>query len=188
VHARSPTQVFQLPYHDNPTNPTLPQPVSHRIEMAIQVASTPAAPLSAKTAQVTGQKKNGKNWHENKAAFRPNSGLTSYAKRAEKQKQEAEVKKMEKEMKEEKEQERQVRPIIIWVYACCNFLTHFCREKSKLSRTSVLRKKKRSATSFWPLRCTQSVWTVSGAERRGTRCSSPRVWIEVPLFFLSFFV
>ena len=76
--------------------------------MAVVPASTPAAPVSAKIPQVTGQKKNGKNWHENKAAFRPNSGLTSYAKRAEKQKQEAEVKKMEKEMKEEKEQERQV--------------------------------------------------------------------------------
>ena len=76
--------------------------------MAIQVASTPAAPLSAKTAQVTGQKKNGKNWHENKSAFRPLAGQTSYEKRAAKQKQEAEVKKMEKEMKEEKEQERQV--------------------------------------------------------------------------------
>jgi hypothetical protein len=76
--------------------------------MAIVHASTPAAPLSAKIPQVTGQKKNGKNWHENKAAFRPGTGHTSYAKRTEKQKQEAEVKKMEKEMKDEKEQERQV--------------------------------------------------------------------------------
>lgn len=64
--------------------------------------------MSAKIPQVTGQKKNGKNWHENKAAFRPLAGQTSYAKRAAKQKQEAEVKKMEKEMKDEKEQERQV--------------------------------------------------------------------------------
>jgi hypothetical protein len=93
--------------NDNPTNPTLF--LTTVSIMAIQVASTPAAPLSAKTAQVTGQKKNGKNWHENKAPFRKNAGLTTYAKRAEKQKQEAEVKKMEKEMKEEKEQERQVR-------------------------------------------------------------------------------
>jgi hypothetical protein len=64
--------------------------------MAIAHASTPAAPLSAKIP------------HENKAAFRPGTGHTSYAKRTEKQKQEAEVKKMEKEMKDEKEQERQV--------------------------------------------------------------------------------
>lgn len=76
--------------------------------MAVVPASTPAAPVSAKIPQVTGQKKNGKNWHENKTAFRPTAGQTSYAKRAEKQKQEAEVKKMEKEMKEEKENERQV--------------------------------------------------------------------------------
>ncbi|KAM0705688.1 hypothetical protein Q7P35_007048 [Cladosporium inversicolor] len=75
--------------------------------MAVVPASTPAAPLSAKIPQVTGQKKNGKNWHENKSAFRPLAGQTSYEKRAAKQKQEAEVKKMEKEMKEEKEQERQ---------------------------------------------------------------------------------
>jgi hypothetical protein len=130
--------------------------------MAIQVASTPAAPLSAKTAQVTGQKKNGKNWHENKAPFRPSSGLTSYAKRAEKQKQEAEVKKMEKEMKEEKEQERHVRLISMDMpnARCCIFLTYFCRGKSRLSRTSVPRRRRRSATSCWLLRCTQSVWTV----------------------------
>ena len=74
--------------------------------MAVVPASTPAAPVSAKIPQVTGQKKNGKNWHENKAAFRPLAGQTSYAKRAAKQKQEAEVKKMEKEMKEEKAAEK----------------------------------------------------------------------------------
>ena len=31
--------------------------------MAVVPASTPAAPVSAKIPQVTGQKKNGKNWH-----------------------------------------------------------------------------------------------------------------------------
>jgi hypothetical protein len=98
--------------------------------MAIQVASTPAAPLSAKTAQVTGQKKNGKNWHENKAPFRKNAGLTTYAKRAEKQKQEAEVKKMEKEMKEEKEQERQVRLDSLWICSVSHSSNMFLAEKS----------------------------------------------------------
>jgi len=126
--------------------------------MAIQVASTPAAPLSAKTAQVTGQKKNGKNWHENKAPFRPNAGLTSYAKRAEKQKQEAEVKKAEKEMKEEKEQERQVRGYM-YVFGL-QFIDTICRGKSRPSRTSVLQRKKRSAMSCWRPRCTQSASTV----------------------------
>ena len=129
--------------------------------MAIQVASTPAAPLSAKTAQVTGQKKNGKNWHENKAPFRPQAGLTSYAKRAEKQKQEAEVKKMEKEMKEEKEQERQVRGYMdMCADRFCMFLTYFCRGRSRPSRTSVPQRKKRSAMSFLRLRCTQSASSV----------------------------
>jgi hypothetical protein len=130
--------------------------------MAVQVASTPAAPLSAKTAQVTGQKKNGKNWHENKAPFRPKAGLTSYAKRAEKQKQEAEVKKMEKEMKEEKEQERQVRlhSMDMRIAECRISLTLFCRGKSRLSRTSVPRRRRGSATSCWLPRCTQSVSSV----------------------------
>lgn len=99
--------------------------------MAIQVASTPAAPLSTKTAQVTGVKKNGKNWHENKAPFRPGTGHTSYAKRAEKQKQEAEVKKMEKEMKDEKEQERQVCAACAQSLFCANyFLTLFLAEEN----------------------------------------------------------
>lgn len=79
--------------------------------MAIALASTDNAQPHAKIPQVTGVKKNGKNWHENKKPFRPGTRLTSYAKRTEKQKQEAEVKKMEKEMKAEKEEERQVRSI-----------------------------------------------------------------------------
>ena len=53
--------------------------------MAVVPASTPAAPVSAKIPQVTGQKKNGKNWHENKTAFRPTAGQTSYAKENERQ-------------------------------------------------------------------------------------------------------
>lgn len=76
--------------------------------MAIVLASTQDAQPHAKIPQVTGVKKNGKNWHENKKPFRPGTGHTSYAKRAEKQKQEAEVKKYEKEMKAEQEDERQV--------------------------------------------------------------------------------
>ena len=156
--------------------------------MAIQVASTPAAPLSAKTAQVTGQKKNGKNWHENKAAFRPNSGLTSYAKRAEKQKQEAEVKKMEKEMKEEKEQERQVcfRSELLPFdrmrdfTTCANYLlTVYFRGKSRQSKTSVPQRKRRTDMRCSRLRCMQSVSSVSGAERRGTRCSSLRAGMRL---------
>lgn len=50
----------------------------------------------------------GKQWHQPKKAFRPNSGLTSYAKRAEERKALAAIKAKEKEMKDEKEAERQV--------------------------------------------------------------------------------
>ena len=51
----------------------------------------------------------GKQWHEVRKAFRPTAGQTSYAKRAEKQKEFAITKAHEKDMKDEKEAERQVR-------------------------------------------------------------------------------
>lgn len=76
--------------------------------MAVALASMSAAVPHTKMAQVTGLRKNGKQWHETRKAFRPTAGQTSYAKRAEKQKQEREVKAQEKEMKDEKEAERQV--------------------------------------------------------------------------------
>ena len=157
--------------------------------MAIQVASTPAAPLSAKTAQVTGQKKNGKNWHENKAPFRPQAGLTSYAKRAEKQKQEAEVKKMEKEMKEEKEQERQVRPIFHGnnaVLPCSNTLFaekspgyqgQACREGRKRALRAVGRQDARKACG--PSEAQREEEQDAQVIGRG---------VKFRFFFLSFFV
>jgi len=54
-------------------------------------------------------RKNGKQWHETKKAFRPTAGQTTYAKRAAKDAQEKETKKLEAEMKAEKEAERQRR-------------------------------------------------------------------------------
>lgn len=51
----------------------------------------------------------GKNWHVTKKAFRPTSGLTSYAKRQETRKQQEAIKEHEKELRDEKEAERQVR-------------------------------------------------------------------------------
>lgn len=59
--------------------------------------------------------RSGKNWHDSKTAFRPNKGLTSYAKRLEARKHQEAVKEREREMKEEKEAERQVS---------CWFLCH----------------------------------------------------------------
>jgi rRNA-processing protein CGR1 len=53
----------------------------------------------------------GKNWHEQKKAFRPTAGQTSYEKRAALRNAMAEVKAKEREMKEEKQAERQVSHI-----------------------------------------------------------------------------
>lgn len=76
--------------------------------MASVVASATSSDKPAESSQVAGLRKNGKHWHEPKRPFRPNAGQTSYAKRVERQAQEAEVKKLEREMKAEKEDERQV--------------------------------------------------------------------------------
>lgn len=58
--------------------------------------------------QSAGMRKNGKQWHEPRKAFRPAAGQTAYAKRVARESQAAEVKKIENEMKAEKEEERQV--------------------------------------------------------------------------------
>lgn len=50
----------------------------------------------------------GKNWHDNKTAFRPTAGQTTYAKRVEERKAREAMKEKEKGMKDEKEAERQV--------------------------------------------------------------------------------
>lgn len=62
----------------------------------------------ATTQAIPSVRKNGKNWHESRKAFRPTSGQTSYAKRAARTAEQVEVKKIENELKEEKEAERQV--------------------------------------------------------------------------------
>jgi len=76
--------------------------------MASMVASAISSDRPAGLSQVAGLRKNGKHWHEPKKPFRPNAGQTSYAKRVQRQAQEAEVKKLEREMKAEKEDERKV--------------------------------------------------------------------------------
>ncbi|KAK0286147.1 rRNA-processing protein cgr1 [Friedmanniomyces endolithicus] len=77
--------------------------------MSTLLASTSAAAPTAKVPQIAGHRKNGKQWHPTRKAFRPTAGQTSYAKRATKTAQQAEVKKLETEMKAEKEEERQRR-------------------------------------------------------------------------------
>jgi rRNA-processing protein CGR1 len=54
-------------------------------------------------------KRTGKQWHDNKTAFRPRANQTSWDKRTLERKALAAVKAKEKEMKEEKEADRQVR-------------------------------------------------------------------------------
>ncbi|KAJ5329018.1 hypothetical protein N7541_000852 [Penicillium brevicompactum] len=69
------------------------------------MSTSTATPTTAATPNV-GSRKNGKNWHGTKKAFRPNAGLTSYAKRQEVRKQADAVKELEREMKAEHEAER----------------------------------------------------------------------------------
>ncbi|KAJ2985445.1 hypothetical protein NUW58_g5525 [Xylaria curta] len=56
-----------------------------------------------------GMRKNGKQWHAPRKAFRPTAGLTSYEQREKRRLAMAVTKAKEKEMKEEKEAERQQR-------------------------------------------------------------------------------
>jgi rRNA-processing protein CGR1 len=54
----------------------------------------------------------GKQWHDNKTAFRPRANQTSWDKRTAERKALAATKAKEKELKEEKETERQVRSCV----------------------------------------------------------------------------
>jgi rRNA-processing protein CGR1 len=64
---------------------------------------------STTTAAPKGMRKNGKQWHTPKAAFRPTAGQTSYTKRMELRKAEQATRALEREMKEAKEAERNRR-------------------------------------------------------------------------------
>ncbi|KAI0135461.1 hypothetical protein F4814DRAFT_401265 [Daldinia grandis] len=59
--------------------------------------------------ELQGIRKNGKQWHPPRKAFRPGSGLTSYEKRTKLRTAAAATKARENEMKEEKEAERKQR-------------------------------------------------------------------------------
>ncbi|USP77009.1 uncharacterized protein yc1106_04283 [Curvularia clavata] len=67
------------------------------------------APPATESVPVKGMKKNGKQWHDNKAPFRPKANQSSWEKRQAERKALAAVKAKEKELKEEKEAERQRR-------------------------------------------------------------------------------
>ncbi|KAI1208869.1 uncharacterized protein F4807DRAFT_429794 [Annulohypoxylon truncatum] len=74
--------------------------------MPIMSATTATA---GKKQESQGMRKNGKQWHPQRKAFRPGSGLTSYEKRTKLRMETAAMKAREKEMKEEKEAQRQQR-------------------------------------------------------------------------------
>ncbi|KAJ9658002.1 rRNA-processing protein cgr1 [Neophaeococcomyces mojaviensis] len=76
--------------------------------MADTLVVAPAASGTTTTAP-TGLRKNGKNWHPPKKAFRPTAGQTSFAKRMEIDQVKKATKAREQEMKDEKEQERNRR-------------------------------------------------------------------------------
>ncbi|KAF2636098.1 rRNA-processing protein CGR1 [Massarina eburnea CBS 473.64] len=67
------------------------------------------APPVAESAAVKSMRKNGKNWHDTKTAFRPRANQTTFERRALERKSLAATKAKEKELKDEKEAERQQR-------------------------------------------------------------------------------
>ncbi|KAH8737564.1 hypothetical protein BGZ61DRAFT_525672 [Ilyonectria robusta] len=73
-------------------------------------AEASTAPTTApQVAKPLGMRKNGKQWHMPKKAFRPTAGLKSYEKRTQERALIAQMKAKEKEMKEEKEEARKQR-------------------------------------------------------------------------------
>ncbi|TPX14277.1 uncharacterized protein E0L32_000671 [Thyridium curvatum] len=75
----------------------------------ISETSSSTAAVASTSTKALGMRRNGKQWHPPKKAFRPGSGLTSYEKRAKERLATAAMKAKEKELKDEKEAERQRR-------------------------------------------------------------------------------
>ncbi|PFH57553.1 hypothetical protein XA68_14873 [Ophiocordyceps unilateralis] len=62
-----------------------------------------------KPTKPLGMRKNGKQWHAPKKAFRPTAGLTTYEIRVKKRAALAQMKAKERDLKEEKEEQRKQR-------------------------------------------------------------------------------
>ncbi|KAH6723515.1 hypothetical protein BKA61DRAFT_586615 [Leptodontidium sp. MPI-SDFR-AT-0119] len=75
--------------------------------MSTEIEGTVGAAAAAAAPQ--GMRKNGKQWHEPKTAFRPKAGNGTYEKRQAERVAMAAVKAKEKEMKDEKEAARKVK-------------------------------------------------------------------------------
>ncbi|KAM3430551.1 hypothetical protein MY4824_007618 [Beauveria thailandica] len=71
------------------------------------MAETTPLPQVTQAEKPLGMRKNGKQWHAPKKAFRPTAGLTSYEKRTKERTLMAQMKAKENEMKTEKKEERQ---------------------------------------------------------------------------------
>ncbi|KAM0256659.1 hypothetical protein ACHAQJ_004813 [Trichoderma viride] len=65
--------------------------------------------VAEKSTKPLGMRKNGKQWHAPKKAFRPTAGLSSYEQRTRDRAAMTQMKAKEKEMKEEKEEIRKQR-------------------------------------------------------------------------------
>ncbi|KXL47174.1 hypothetical protein M433DRAFT_151917 [Acidomyces richmondensis BFW] len=119
----------------------------------------PADPLPGASAaqggqitQVAGRRKNGKQWHQSRSAFRPSatstqmktSGDKAYEKRAAKEAEMAEIKKLEQEMKAEKEEARLRRVQAIKdKRAAKEERERFAKMEEKMHRKRVERLKRR---------------------------------------------
>ncbi|KAL6711937.1 rRNA-processing protein cgr1 [Coniothyrium glycines] len=102
------------------------------------------APAAASTNAVKGMKKNGKQWHDNKSAFRLRANQTSWDKRTVERKALAAVKAKEKELKEEKEAERQRRVDAIRTKrAAKDERERFAKMEEKMHKRRVERLKRR---------------------------------------------
>ncbi|KAF4971114.1 hypothetical protein FZEAL_9921 [Fusarium zealandicum] len=73
--------------------------------MSDTVSPAPEPVPQAEKSQ--GMRRNGKQWHVPKKAFRPTAGLKSYERRTQERALMVQMKAKEKELKEEKEEERQ---------------------------------------------------------------------------------
>jgi uncharacterized membrane protein len=96
----------------------------------------------------------GKQWHDNKSAFRPRANQSSWEKRTAERKALAAVKAKEKELKDEKEQERQVGGDSL-AHAGFQLTAH--SDESMRSRRSALPRKRKNDSRRWRRRCTRGV-------------------------------
>lgn len=122
-----------------------------------------AEKVAEKSTKPLGMRKNGKQWHAPKKAFRPTRGLSSYEQRTKERAAMAQMKAKEKEMKEEKEEERQVCGDLFFDKKPSLPSTHFTHNvrsaEFKQSKTSEQERKRRNDTRRWPKRCTASEWS-----------------------------